>query len=208
MPQLSQLPSLRESSRNMFSKVKGTLKLCWPRVSSCKDTKRGHGNGVRKVRGSAASKPSTPLHAHFSFHLLCGQVLCKPAQAHCSPATPTRALLGLASQGDCTGPEPVPPRQCPPYNYSEGRPAAGAALTPGSWPLTQNLGPAQVWSSRQRGREMLRGMGGKGRQRASVALRHRHFSAVQKAQSTFQQWVGLKFPDDWSLSTLETLLEE
>lgn len=122
-------------------------------------------------------KPSTPRHVHFSFNLLCGQVLCKPAQTHCSPATPTRALLGLASQGDCIGPEPVPPRQCPPYNYSEGRPAVGAALTPGSWPLTQNLGPAQVWSSRQRGRKMLRGMGGKGRQRAAVALRHQHLSA-------------------------------
>lgn len=44
MPQLRQLQSLSESSRNMFSKVKGTLKLCWPEVSACEDTKRGHGN--------------------------------------------------------------------------------------------------------------------------------------------------------------------
>lgn len=43
-PQLRQLQSLSASSRNMCSKVKGTLKLGWPEASAREDTKRGHGN--------------------------------------------------------------------------------------------------------------------------------------------------------------------
>lgn len=159
MPPWRQLQSLREASQNMFPKVKGTLKLCWPEVSSCKDTKRGHGKRVRKVRGSAGWGPAPHRMSTFNLIFCVARSCNKPAQAHCSPATPTRALLGLASQGDCTALEPVPPKQYPPYNYSERRPAVGVAVTPGSWPLTQNLGPAQVWSSRQRGRKNAKGDG-------------------------------------------------
>lgn len=56
------------------------------------------------------------------------------------------------------------------------------AVTPGSRPLTQDLGPAQVWSSSRGAGKMLRGKGGKEKQSGILCFKMLCLSTVTKTQ--------------------------
>lgn len=70
------------------------------------------------------------------------------------------------------------------------------AVTPGSRPLTQDVGPAQVWSSSRGAGKSLRGMGGKGKQSEILCFKMVCLSTVTKTRITCEQrYVRSSYPN-------------